>query len=103
MFVVYLLSCVKFFGILWTVACQPPLSMGFPRQEYWCELPFPALGDLPDSGIEPISPALQVDSLPAELPGKPNYSGKIRLNALTSSKKDEECPGADHALFEPLL
>ena len=38
---------------LWTVACQPPLSMGFSRQEYWSGLPFPSPGDLPDPGIEP--------------------------------------------------
>ena len=38
---------------LWTVAHQAPLSMGFPRQEYWSELPFPSPGDLPDPGIEP--------------------------------------------------
>ena len=30
------------FEILWTVACQVPLSMGFPRQEYWSGLPFPS-------------------------------------------------------------
>ena len=46
-----------------TVACQVPLSMGFPRQEYCSGLPFPSPGDLPDLGIEPVSPALQVDSL----------------------------------------
>ena len=40
------------------VACQSPLSMGFPRQEYWSRLPSPSPGDLPDSGIEPLSPAL---------------------------------------------
>ena len=51
----------------WTVACQAPLSMGFSRQEYWSWLPFPSPGDLPDPGIEPGSPALQVDSLPTEL------------------------------------
>ena len=50
-----------------TVACQAPLSMGFSRQEYWSGLPFPSLGDLSDWGIEPGSPALQVDSLPTEL------------------------------------
>ena len=55
----------------WTVACQAPLSMGFSRQEYWSGLPFPSPGDLPDPGIEPGSPALQADSVPAELPGKP--------------------------------
>ena len=48
-----------------TVACQAPLSMGFPKQEYWSGLPFPSPGDLPDPGNEPTSPeslALQVDS-----------------------------------------
>ena len=39
----------------WTVARQAPLSMGFPRQEYWMTFPYP--GDLPDPGIEPASPA----------------------------------------------
>ena len=42
----------------WTVARQTPPSMGFPRQEYWRGLPFPSPGDLPNSGIEPTSPAL---------------------------------------------
>ena len=46
--------------------------MGFSRQEYWSGLPFPSPGDLPDAGIEPGSPALQVNSLPIELPGKPH-------------------------------
>ena len=41
-----------------TVAHQAPLSLGFPRQEYWSGLPFPAPGDLPDPGIEPVPPAL---------------------------------------------
>ena len=47
----------------WTVARQAALSMRFPRQEYWSGLPLPSPGDLPDSGIKPMSPALQVDSL----------------------------------------
>ena len=42
----------------WTVAHQTPLSMGFPRQEYWSGLPFPSPGDLPNPGIEPASPAM---------------------------------------------
>ena len=46
----------------WTVACQAPLSLGFSRQEYWSGLPFPSIGDLPDPGIKPGSPALQADS-----------------------------------------
>ena len=45
--------------------------MGFSRQEYWSGLPFPSLGDLPDRGIEPGFTALQADSLPIELYGKP--------------------------------
>ena len=47
--------------------------MGFLRQESWNGLPFSSPGDLPDPGIEPGLPALQADSLPAELRGKPNY------------------------------
>ena len=43
----------------WTVARQTPPSMGFSRQEYWSELPFPSPGDLPNPGIEPQSSALQ--------------------------------------------
>ena len=59
---------------LWTVACQVPLSMGFSRQEYWNGLPFPSPGDLPDPGIEllsPAYPALQADSLPLSQLGSP--------------------------------
>ena len=41
---------------LWTAACQPPLSMGFSRQEYWSGLPCPPPGDLPHPGFKPISP-----------------------------------------------
>ena len=38
-----------------SVAHRAPLSMGFPRQEYWSGLPFPTPGDLPDPGVEPVS------------------------------------------------
>ena len=63
----------------WTVACQAPLSMGFSRQEYWSEYPFPFPGDLPDPGIKPSSPTLQADSLPVlSQPGKP-YLMYIKL------------------------
>ena len=58
------------FVIPWAVACQAPLSMGFPRQEYWNELPFSSPRDLPDPGIKPSSPAWQADSLPSEPPGR---------------------------------
>ena len=50
------------FATLWTLAHQAPLSMGFSRQEYQSGLPFPPPGDLPDPGIKPVSPAMQVDS-----------------------------------------
>ena len=52
-------------------SCQVPLSMEFSRQEHWSGLPFPSPGDLPNPGMEPRSPALQVVSLPSEPPGKP--------------------------------
>ena len=54
--------------------CSLPgsLSMEFSRQEYWSELPFPSPGDLPDPGMKPRSPTLQVDALPSEPRGKPN-------------------------------
>ena len=45
----------EFFVTPWTVALQAPLSMGFPRQDYWSGLPFHLLGDLPDPGIQPVS------------------------------------------------
>ena len=45
----------------WTVALHAPLSIRFPRQKYWSGLPFPSPGDLTDSGIKPVSPALQAD------------------------------------------
>ena len=48
----------------WTAAFQVPLSMGFPRQEYWNGLPFPSPGDLPNLEFAPTSPAWQADSLP---------------------------------------
>ena len=54
-----------------TAARQAPLSRGFSRQEDWSGVPCPSPGHLPDSGMEPGSPALQEDSLPSEPPGKP--------------------------------
>jgi len=47
--------------------------MEFSRQEYWSGLPFPSLGDFPDPGIKPRSPALQADALPSE----PPYQGSF--------------------------
>ena len=62
----------------WPTLCDPvdyshqaPLSMEFSRQEYWSERPSLSPGDLPNPGIEPGSPAVQVESLPSEPLGKP--------------------------------
>ena len=65
----------------WAVTYQSPPSMGFSRQEYWSEFPFPSPGDLPGPGFEPGSPALQADTLTSEPPGK--------LNLITINKHDQ--------------
>ena len=49
-----------------TVACRSPQSMEFSRQGYWCRLPFPSPGDLPNPGTEPGLPTLEADSLTSE-------------------------------------
>ena len=59
------------FVTLGTEAQQAPLSMGFPRQEYWSGLPFPSPGDLPDPGIEPMSLALAGGFFTIEPPENP--------------------------------
>ena len=59
--------------MLWAVAHESPLSMGFPRQEYWSGLPFLSPGDLPDLGIEPVSAALAGRFFTTEPSGKPYY------------------------------
>jgi len=64
------LSYVRLFTTPWTVTHQTPLSIGFPRQEYWSELPCLSPGDLPDPGIIPMSPALAGSFLITEPPGK---------------------------------
>ena len=70
-------SWVWLFATPWTIALQAPLSMEFSRQDYWRGLPFPSPGYLSDPGIKPRSPALQADSLPTEIWGKPSYNGGV--------------------------
>ena len=65
------LSHVWLFVTPRTVAPWAPLSMEFSRQEHWRGFPCPPPEDLPDSGIEPVSPTLQADSLSSELPESP--------------------------------
>ena len=74
----------------WTVAHQVPLSVGFSRQEYWSGLLCPPPGDLPNPGIGPKSPALQVDSLPSEPPGKPKNTGVGSLSLLQGNFLTQE-------------
>ena len=72
-------SCVQLFVTPWTASLQVSLSMEFSSGEYRCGLPCPPQGDLTNPGIEPVSPAvpaLQVDSLPLEPPGKPPITGR---------------------------
>ena len=64
------LSRVLLFETPWTATYQAPLSMGFPRHEYWNGLPLPSPEDLSHPGIEPGSPTLQADTLLSEPPGK---------------------------------
>ena len=66
-----MLSRVRLFATPWTVVSQAPLSMGFPRQEYWSDLPFSFPGDFPNPGIEPASPALTGRFFTSWAAGKP--------------------------------
>ena len=56
--IVYMCSLnhVQLFATPWTITCQAPLSVGFPRQEYWGRLLFPSPRDIPHPGIKPGSP-----------------------------------------------
>ena len=72
-----LLSHDQLFVTPWAIQ-----SMEFSRPEYWSGQPFPSPGDLPNPGIKPRYPALQMDSLPAEPPGKPKNTGVGSLSLL---------------------
>ena len=80
-----MLSCSVMSNSLRPHGLQPTRLLcpwGFCRQEYWSGLPCPPLEDLPNPGINPASPTLQVDSLPSEPPGKPKNSGVGSLSLL---------------------
>ena len=67
------ISGIQLFVTPGTVTRQAPVSMGFPRQEYWSGLPFPSPGDVPNPGIEPgslASPALPVGFFTTVAPRK---------------------------------
>ena len=64
--------------------------MGFPRQEYWSELPFSSLGDLPDSGIKPAPSAWHMGSLPLSHQGNPEQkinSGFVFFHVLSTRER----------------
>ena len=77
-----LLTHVQLSATPWTVAHQASSSLRFSRQEYWNGLPFPSPRGLPDPGIELRPPALQVDSLASEPPGKPKNTGVGSLSLV---------------------
>ena len=67
----------------WTVAHQAPLSIGFPTQEHWSGLPFPPLRDIPNSGIQPLSP---------ESPAPAGRYVTTELPAAAAAKSLQSCP-----------
>ena len=94
------LSRVWLFATLWTVAHQAPLSVKFPRQEYWSGLPFPPPGDLPGPGIEitsPEAPALAGRFFTTKPPGKPQKG----IEGFINIDKDIEVKSyaKDHKVF----
>ena len=92
----WVLSHVRLFPTPWAVAHQAPLSMRFPRQEYWSGLPFPSPGDLPDLEIEPTSlasPALPGGFFTTAPPGKTFIAiwGKEKKQRKETSKSVMLC------------
>ena len=57
--------------------------MGFSRQEYWSGLPFPSSGDLPDPGIEPMSPVLAGRLFTSESPGTPTLWADVKIGRFS--------------------
>ena len=92
---VQLVSLVPVFVIPWTVARQAPLSMEFSRQEYWSGLSFPSLGDVPDPGIKPTSPALAGGFFTTEPQEKPWYTLNIHtfISVKVGGLKKKEMGG----------
>ena len=74
----------------WTIAHQAPLSLGFPKQEYWSGLPLPSPEHLPGPRTELRSPALQADSLQTELP-RNSHNEDISILRKDFERKTYEC------------
>ena len=72
-----LLSCVQLFATPWTVGRQAPLSVEFPRQEYWSGLPSPSPGDLPDPGMELTPPVFAGGFFTTAPSGRPEQGSNL--------------------------
>ena len=93
----YVLHCLVVSDCLWppwTIARQAPLSMEFSRQECWSGLPFPTLGDLPDSGIKLVSPALASRFFTAGALGKLPPGSCLSLRGSGSASPSTQHPWA---------
>ena len=90
---------------LWHHSLGPARDLcprGFFREEYWSGLPCPPPGDLPNPGIETVSPALQADSLLAELPGKlSNQNASSHSHSLARGKQNIHPPSMKGLSFIP--
>ena len=95
--IVQSLTHVQLFATLWTVTRQAPLSMGFPRPEYWSRLPFPSPTDLPYPGIKPTSSALTGDSLPLSHQRSPHRE-KAYKNHARGNKWHRRCCGSEQSV-----
>ena len=78
---------------------QAPLSMDFSRQEYWSGLPFPSPGDLPNPGIEPVSPAVAGRLFTTEPPGKPTHSHTLIQNVDINMHTQSSHTKRMHSLY----
>ena len=85
-----LFSCVWLIVTPWTVTHQASLSMKFFRQEHWSGLPFPSPGDLPNTGIKPMSsasPELAGGFFTTESPGNPMQSSPLPCSRIDFKRK----------------
>ena len=93
----------NFFESPWAVACQVPLAIPIPREEYWNVLPFPSTGALPDPGIDPASPTLGGGFFTTEPPRKlckdvrTDYSRCYAAAARGSGQASSGEAGENHA------
>ena len=111
---------VSSFATPGALACQSPLSIGFPRQEYWSGWPFPSPGDLPHPGIKPVSPALEGKFFTTVPRGKPfnflplskfslsanshqPYSRHRPTHTHTSLNHQQKCPGSNQIMISHLV